>query len=80
MIEKEVKGHQSKCYANIEQFSDRKFDLYLFDGPFGSDHYSRYDMVRIAGNLESTDEFIMIIDDYERTGEKESGGGFAGIV
>lgn len=72
LTEKKVKGHTYNCYDGIEKFSDRKFDLYLIDGPLGSDHYSRYDMVQLAQPLTSDDEFIFLIDDMERPGEKES--------
>ena len=72
LTQKEVKGHSSNCYAGIEAFADRKFDLYLIDGPFGSPRYSRYDMVRLAESFQSGDEFIMVVDDYQRPGEFES--------
>ncbi len=72
LTQKDVKGHSSNCYADIEAFAEEKFDLYLVDGPFGSPRYSRYDMVRLANNFQPGDEFIMIVDDYQRPGEFES--------
>ena len=72
LMQKEVQGHASNCYQGIEKFADRKFDFYIVDGPFGSDRFSRFDMVRIAENLTKEDQFIFLIDDYERKGEAES--------
>jgi len=69
---KDVKGHSSSCYLGLEAIAQQKFDLYLIDGPNGSPRYSRYDMVRIAEHLKPPDEFIIVVDDYERDAEKES--------
>lgn len=67
-----VKGNQVKSYSNIEKFCNQKFDLYIVDGPFGSLKYSRYDIVKLVKNLSIEDEFIIIMDDYDRMGEKET--------
>lgn len=48
------------------------FDLYLIDGPFGSEHYSRHDVFLLAEKIPRDHEFIIIIDDYNRQGEKET--------
>lgn len=68
----EVKGFKVNSYSAIEKYSNQKFDLYIVDGPFGSIRYSRYDIVNIVKNLQVGDEFIIIIDDYDRIGEKET--------
>lgn len=68
----EVKGYKVNSYSGIEKYTNQKFDLYIVDGPFGSVRYSRYDIVKIVQNLEEGDEFIIIIDDYDRIGEKET--------
>lgn len=68
----EVKGFNVNSYSSIEKYSNLKFDLYIVDGPFGSIRYSRYDIVSIVKNVEKGDEFIIIIDDYDRSGEKET--------
>jgi hypothetical protein len=47
------------------------FDLYIIDGPLGSPHFSRYDLIAIAEKLKRNDEFIIIVDDYNRIGEME---------
>jgi len=51
---------------------NQKFDLYLIDGPHGSNRYSRYDAFKIAEQFNEDDNFILLIDDYEREGEKDT--------
>ena len=68
-----VKGFQVNSYKGIEKYtSDQYYDLYVVDGPFGSDRYSRYDIVNIARNFKKGQEFIIIFDDMNRSGEKET--------
>lgn len=66
------KGVYVNCYKGFEQLLNRKYDLYIIDGPIGSRALSRYDMVKIGKSLERTDDFLVIIDDYEREGERQS--------
>jgi hypothetical protein len=70
--EKAIKGYKSKGYKTIETIIDRKYDLYIIDGPFGSNRYSRYDIVKIAETFTANDEFIIILDDYNRKGEQDT--------
>ncbi|NEW78272.1 MAG: hypothetical protein GZ086_02365 [Gelidibacter sp.] len=72
MISKQVKGNETKGYHGIEKIHNKKFDLYIVDGPFGSDKYSRYDIVELAQTLNPSDDFIIIMDDYQREGEKQT--------
>lgn len=67
-----VHGFDTNSYAEIGAKVNEKFDLYIVDGPFGSNHYSRYDIVTLAEKLEANDEFIIIIDDYNRKGEQQT--------
>ena len=39
---------------------------------FGSKNYSRYDILEFAHSLNNTDEFIIIMDDFQRTGEQQT--------
>lgn len=50
----------------------RQYGLIIIDGPMGSSAYSRYQIVDVfeANMLEK--EFIIIIDDYNRPGEKQT--------
>ena len=72
MIDKEVNSFNTNGYEGIESISQEKFDLYIVDGPFGSPNYSRYDIVTLAKSFSQEDEFIIVIDDYQRRGEQET--------
>ena len=51
---------------------NKKFNLILIDGPWGSPNYSRYDVVGILETGLIADDFIIIMDDYNRRGEQET--------
>lgn len=68
---KNVKGYSVNCYKGIEEV-EGVFDLYIVDGPFGSAHFSRYDIYSLTEKLQVQDDFIIIIDDYNRQGEIET--------
>ena len=59
-------------YSGLKDVIKQKYDLYIVDGPFGSEHFSRYDIVCLANEFTNNDEFIILIDDYHRVGEKET--------
>lgn len=67
------KGEDTLSYKNIIQECDgKKYDLIIVDAPFGSKRYSRSQILDIAqSNLAS--RFCIIIDDYNRFGEQETG-------
>ncbi|NBL64831.1 hypothetical protein GV828_06410 [Flavobacterium sp. NST-5] len=68
----EIKNLPSNAYTNLAATISQPFDLYIVDGPFGSKNYSRYDIVLLAEKFSNGHEFIIIIDDYQRLGEKET--------
>ena len=68
---KTVKGYQYNGYKNIENVPTDA-DFYLIDGPFGSPHYSRYDIIHVLEEIELDHEFIFVLDDYDRKGEQET--------
>ena len=72
MVKKKYKEYQYNGYENIESTVTSKFDLYIVDGPFGSPNYSRFDIYGLVDKLQKEDEFVIIIDDYDRQGEKET--------
>jgi Cdc6-like AAA superfamily ATPase len=72
LVTQKINGFETNSYYKIAENITDKFDLYIVDGPFGSDHYSRYDIVTLAQKLEQGDEFIIIMDDYDRKGEKQT--------
>ena len=61
------------CYENLGEKFDEKFDFYLIDGPIGSDRYSRFDIINLINHFNQNDEFIILLDDYHRKGEQDTG-------
>lgn len=57
----------------IEKLQGKKFDLISIDAPFGGtdNEYSRIDVLNILPECLS-DEFIILLDDYNRNGEKNT--------
>jgi hypothetical protein len=67
-----IKGFSTTLYNGLDKVAHEAFDLYVIDGPRGTDRYSRYDICLLADNFKRGDEFVIIIDDYERKGEQET--------
>ncbi len=67
-----IKGFKSYAYKGFEEIVHEKFDLYIIDGPFGSDRYSRYDIIKKINELSLEDEFIILFDDANRKGEQDT--------
>lgn len=63
---------ETNIYSELHSYLSLKYELYVIDGPKGSSGLSRFDMVILAENLEPEDDFLFIIDDYERGGEQKS--------
>lgn len=61
-----------QVYDNLLTNIKRPYDLYIVDGPKGLPHFSRFDICHIAMNFHKDDQFIIIMDDYHREGEKET--------
>jgi hypothetical protein len=59
-------------YQGLDVQVQGTFDFYLVDGPFGSPHFSRIDILSMIKRLTDQDEFIILIDDYDRVGEQET--------
>ena len=70
-----VNGKNTRQYLNLPghlaSFSKR-FNLIVIDGPFGSENYSRYNIIELIKEGFLDDDFIIIMDDYNREGEKET--------
>jgi hypothetical protein len=69
---KKIRGFNVNCYKDIENKITETFDLYIIDGPTALRHYSRYDICWLAEKFTPEDEFIIIMDDYNRKSEKRS--------
>ena len=72
LYKKNILNYEVNSYEGLKEVVKKKYDLYIVDGPFGSMHYSRYDIVELATAFTKNDEFIIVIDDYQRIGEKET--------
>ena len=46
--------------------------MYIVDGPFGSDRFSRYDIISLVEKFEKNHEFIIMMDDTNRIGEQDT--------
>ena len=66
------KGQETVTYKDIDKVLEgKKFDFVLVDGPFGSDRYSRSEVINVAmRNL--ADDFCIILDDTDRSAEMET--------
>ncbi|CAM3645967.1 hypothetical protein FLGE108171_08010 [Flavobacterium gelidilacus] len=72
LLKKKYKEFEYNGYENIEHTINSNFDLYIIDGPFGSPNYSRFDIYNLAEKLTNQDDFIIIMDDYHRIGERQT--------
>ncbi len=72
LIKKQINNFEVNCYDGLEDNISGTFDFYLVDGPFGSSHFSRYDILKMAERLSHDHQFIILIDDYDRVGEQET--------
>ena len=65
-------GIETLVYKDLDVVSSgEKYDLIMVDGPYGSEHYSRSQVIDLVrDNL--AERFCIILDDYERQGEQET--------
>ena len=67
-----IKTHNTTYYKNLQSKIDSKFDFYIIDGPFGSDRFSRYNILSLLEDFTSDSDFIILMDDFEREGEQDT--------
>ncbi|MCO6500407.1 MAG: hypothetical protein J5I47_08540 [Vicingus serpentipes] len=67
-----INSYQVRAYKDFKNKVENNYDLYIVDGPHGSDRYSRYDIVQLIKNVSSNEEFIILFDDTDRKGEDET--------
>lgn len=72
IVETQIKGYPTFSYQNFEEKVTGEFDLFIVDGPFGSDRFSRFDIVSLVEKFEKGKEFILIVDDSHREGEQDT--------
>ncbi len=61
-----------KDFIERLMLTEKKFDFVLIDGPFGSDSNSRYNIIDLVQHKMLHDKFIIIFDDFNRVGEKQT--------
>lgn len=66
-----AKNFEGVSYNGYDGLQTVDFDLLLVDGPNGTDHVSRYDCVPLVASNRAK-EFMLILDDAGRPGEKET--------
>jgi hypothetical protein len=65
-------GFETLSYKNIEGiFIEKEYDFIIVDGPFGSEHFSRSQIIDIVKN-GLPKQFCIFLDDSERNGESET--------
>jgi 16S rRNA G966 N2-methylase RsmD len=70
---KNIHGNEVHQYVNlIPSLGNQKFDLIVVDGPWGSNHFSRYQIIDLVENGFLAETFMIIVDDVERVGEQET--------
>lgn len=66
------KGYETLTYKNcVQELGGAMFDLIIVDGPFGSPHFSRPQILEII-KINLSESFCIIIDDTHRNGESET--------
>jgi hypothetical protein len=71
-IVKKINGFEMNSYERFDVKITQNFKLYIVDGPFGSIHCSRYDILSLVKNSEKNHDFIVILDDSNRQGELDT--------
>ncbi|MBO4602201.1 MAG: hypothetical protein J5651_03490 [Salinivirgaceae bacterium] len=65
-------GHKTLSYKdNCKELLGKKYDFIFVDGPFGSEHYSRSQILHLIPSC-LTESFCIMIDDVGRPGEQET--------
>ncbi|MGG7033617.1 MAG: hypothetical protein ACI7YS_00280 [Flavobacterium sp.] len=69
---KEINGFEVNLYQGFNEKITDRYDLYIVDGPFGSERFSRYDIISLVEKMEKEDQFIVLMDDTNRKGEQDT--------
>ncbi|EKB48714.1 hypothetical protein [Cecembia lonarensis] len=70
LVKRRFEEFEYNSYQNISDYSSKKFDFYLVDGPLGSERYSRFDIFTLIESIAVQQvDFIILIDDTNRKGE-----------
>jgi hypothetical protein len=69
---RQVNGFSVNSYYNFESKVSEKFDLYIIDGPLGSERFSRFEIIGLIEKFSKDEEFIIVFDDINRKGETDT--------
>lgn len=75
LVEQNIHNSVSVMYKGLAESlkeTGKAFNLLMIDGPFGSDQYSRYNIIEIVNEKLLDKDFIIIMDDFNRKGEKNT--------
>lgn len=72
LVKVKFESMEVQLFENLNEHVDSTYNLYLIDGPHGLPNFSRYDICIIANTFKIDDQFIIIMDDYQRNGEQET--------
>lgn len=72
IVEIQVNGFSSFSYQRFKDKISPDFDLFIVDGPFGSDRYSRFDILSLVEQFDVDKEFLILFDDSHRPGEQDT--------
>lgn len=67
-----ISGYNVNGYKDFCQNLNEIYDLIIIDAPFGSERFSRYDIVDYIKNQSFSNDFVIIFDDTDRQGEKDT--------
>jgi hypothetical protein len=65
-------GFETLSYKDMETILAVDYDFIVVDGPFGSRHYSRSQILGLVNTWEMGGHFCIFMDDTERKGEQET--------
>ncbi len=70
---KTIQGSKTLTYNNLEKILHPKcYNLIVIDGPYGSNTFSRSQIIDLVTNDCLAEDFIIVMDDYNRPGEVQT--------
>lgn len=72
LINKVINNFEVKSYKDLSAVENEIYNLYIIDGPFGSNNLSRCEIIELSEKFKLGDEFVVIMDDYNRIGEQNT--------
>ena len=69
---KNIHGHEVISYNRFCLNFNEVYDFIIIDAPFGSSRFSRCDIVEYIAHKDFLNDFVIILDDTDRLGEKDT--------